>query len=177
MSSAVDIEQEKIDKFIEEIVGSGLQVNQQGFLIALVECFGIITQAAEAAGVAWTSHYHWMKASVEYAACYHLADELAKYRRLHEAYRRASQGVTEDIYYQGEVVGQKQVYSDSLLNTIIKGDFKKRYGDSQGTHEVEKEDAILKKMPGRDEMTDEDLTELLTTVKAIKAVREQDPND
>lgn len=44
------------------------------------------------------------------------------------AIRRGVEGVTEDVWYKGEVVGAKQVYSDGLLNTLLAAklqDFKK----------------------------------------------------
>jgi len=36
-----------------------------------------------------------------------------------EAIRRAVKGVEEDIYFKGEVVGQKTVYSDGLLGKVM----------------------------------------------------------
>lgn len=36
------------------------------------------------------------------------------------AIKRAVVGVEEDVYYKGEIVGQKTVYSDSLLTTLLK---------------------------------------------------------
>lgn len=36
------------------------------------------------------------------------------------AYKRAVKGVTEDVYYQGLVVGQRKVYSDGLLSQLLK---------------------------------------------------------
>lgn len=38
-----------------------------------------------------------------------------------EANRRGRDGVVEDVYYNGEVVGQKIRYSDTLLMFLIKG--------------------------------------------------------
>ncbi len=36
-----------------------------------------------------------------------------------EAIRRAVRGVEEDVYYKGDVVGQKTVYSDGLLGKVL----------------------------------------------------------
>jgi hypothetical protein len=166
-------ETKTIETFLEEIKGNGLNNNQQAFLVALVEHFGIVTEAARAAGISWQAHYQWMrKPDSKYPDCYELACELAKYRRLHEAYRRASLGVREPVFYQGEICGYIQKYSDTLMNTIIKGDFKKQYGDSS-EHTIKREDEVMKKYPGRDELTDEDLNTLLATVNAIKLQREE----
>lgn len=38
-----------------------------------------------------------------------------------EAKRRAADGILEDVYYQGEVVGQQRKFSDALLMFLIKG--------------------------------------------------------
>jgi hypothetical protein len=37
-----------------------------------------------------------------------------------EAIRRGARGVDEDVYYKGDVVGQKRVYSDGQLQTLLK---------------------------------------------------------
>lgn len=48
-----------------------------------------------------------------------------------EAHRRAVQGVEEDVFYQGGVVGTKTVYSDALLTTVLKSRRPKVYGDKK----------------------------------------------
>jgi hypothetical protein len=48
-----------------------------------------------------------------------------------EAMSRAQQGVTEAIYYQGDIVGTKQTYSDGLLQFLLKGRRREVYGDKQ----------------------------------------------
>jgi hypothetical protein len=37
-----------------------------------------------------------------------------------EATRRAVDGVTDDVYFQGAVVGQRQTYSDRLMELLLK---------------------------------------------------------
>lgn len=37
-----------------------------------------------------------------------------------EAVRRAMKGVEKDIWYKGDIVGSETVYSDSLMNTLLK---------------------------------------------------------
>jgi hypothetical protein len=49
------------------------------------------------------------------------AAQLIGYASLESAaYERAVLGVQEDVYYQGDVVGQKTVYSDGLLSQMLK---------------------------------------------------------
>jgi hypothetical protein len=49
------------------------------------------------------------------------------------AMKRAVDGVTEDIFCQrtGKKIGEKQVYSDSLLQTILKAEEPDKYADRQ----------------------------------------------
>jgi len=49
----------------------------------------------------------------------------------YEAWRRAKEGVSEPLLYQGEVVGHVQKYSDTLLKFLLKGRRRKVFGDSQ----------------------------------------------
>lgn len=44
-----------------------------------------------------------------------------------EAIRRATDGVTKDVYYKGEVVGHEQVYSDGLMAKILDGSKPEKY--------------------------------------------------
>lgn len=46
-----------------------------------------------------------------------------------EARRRALDGTTKLVFYKGEVVGQQQEYSDSLLMFLLKGNRPEKYGD------------------------------------------------
>lgn len=46
-----------------------------------------------------------------------------------EAKRRAVTGVEKDVWYQGEVVGKEKVYSDKLLETLMKANDPDKYGN------------------------------------------------
>lgn len=48
------------------------------------------------------------------------------------AIQRAVHGVEEDVYYKGEVVGQKVNYSDGLLTTLLKAKVPEFAKDSEG---------------------------------------------
>ena len=43
--------------------------------------------------------------------------------------RRAHDGIKEDVYYKGEVDGQRIVYSDQLFMALLKGRRREIYGD------------------------------------------------
>ena len=46
-----------------------------------------------------------------------------------EAVRRAKDGVPEPVWYKGEEVGSVQKYSDGLLQFLLKGNMREKYGD------------------------------------------------
>lgn len=48
------------------------------------------------------------------------------------AIQRGVRGVEEDVYYKGEVVGQKRNYSDSLLTTLLKAKLPEFSKDGEG---------------------------------------------
>ena len=49
------------------------------------------------------------------------------------AIQRAVHGVEEDVYYKGEVVGQKTNYSDGLLQTLLKAKVPEFAKDAEGS--------------------------------------------
>jgi hypothetical protein len=65
-------------------------------------------------------HVHmWMQRDPEVAGKIKAAQQIGYAAIESAAMERAIDGVEEDVYYQGEVVGQKKVYSDSLLSKLL----------------------------------------------------------
>lgn len=62
-----------------------------------------------------------LEADEEFALSVQTIVDLTNEDLVAEARRRARFGVEEDIYYKGEVVGTRKVYSDNLLMFLIKG--------------------------------------------------------
>ena len=80
---------------------------------------GDLHEAARAIGVSPNFVHQWMKDD-EKASDRLREAQLVGYGGLEsEAIRRAVHGVEEDVYFKGLVVGQKKVYSDGLLNTVL----------------------------------------------------------
>ena len=101
---------------------------RQMFLEALART-GKVNLAAEAAGYATSNvlrqYYH---DDPEFAAAWDAALQTAVDDVLEpEAWRRAVEGVEEDVYYQGESVGKKLNYSDGLLMFLLKGNRPEKY--------------------------------------------------
>ena len=111
--------------------------NQRAFLSALRQC-GRIDVAAGAAGISRQCHYKWLKKDPDYLGRYEEAHSEAVQMLEDEATRRAVEGVSEDIYYQGEVVGTKLNYSDTLLIFLLKAakpeKYRERYDVSAKVH-------------------------------------------
>lgn len=101
---------------------------KRAFLAAYAEA-GNVKKAAELSDVHRSTHYDWLGADAEYAAAFALADEDAGDNLEAEARRRAVEGVPEPVYYQGDVVGTVQKYSDTLLIFLLKGTRPEKYAD------------------------------------------------
>ncbi len=103
-------------------------IKKKAFLSAYAEC-GNITQAASSAGVSRQVHYDWLDGVPGYAELFKLAGESACDKLEEEARRRAVQGTQKAIYYQGEIVGYENVYSDNLLMFMLKGERPEKFKD------------------------------------------------
>lgn len=96
--------------------------------LAAYSILGNVTYSAKCAGISTTSVYNWKKNDPDFKEQYEIADQAHLDYMEMEAQRRAVQGTSEDVYYQGEVVGQKQNYSDSLLKFLLEGKDPGKYG-------------------------------------------------
>jgi hypothetical protein len=97
------------------------------FVDALVE-FGLVTRAAEIAGISrWSAYQHRAKDS-DFAAAWDDAREQFCEALEDEARRRAMDGIEEPVYYQGRQVGTQRVYSDKLLALLLRAARPSKYG-------------------------------------------------
>jgi hypothetical protein len=104
-------------------------IKKRAFLAAYSLC-GNITRAAELAEVSRGSHYLWMNEDETYQLCFADADQEAIERLEAEARRRAVQGVSKPVFYQGMECGVVQEYSDTLLMFLLKGAKPQKYRDN-----------------------------------------------
>lgn len=84
------------------------------------EVTGQISTAAKAAGVSLDTIYKQKKIHPTLVEEMEIAHHKYCDSMENEMRRRAIEGVVEDVYYQGEVVGTKRVYSDKMLETLMK---------------------------------------------------------
>lgn len=109
-------------------MGNKQRVWTDAFLSALSEC-GILTHAAEVAGVDRATVWRRRQEDPEFAAACDQAIDMAADKLEAEARRRAVEGVEEPVYQGGQLVGTKTVYSDSLLALLLKGRRKKIFAE------------------------------------------------
>jgi hypothetical protein len=90
-----------------------------------------IKRAAELAGVRPQAHYRRMKVDPEYAIAFAEAHAIAVGFLESEAVRRATEGVMEPVFWQGEVRGHKLRYSDTLLLALLEANAPEKWRKSQ----------------------------------------------
>jgi hypothetical protein len=112
-----------------EIENKILQHKKRAFLEAYAYT-GNITKAAEIADMPRQNHYDWMKFDPDYPAAFKNADEAASERLETEARRRAVEGTSKPVFYQGAVCGAIQEYSDNLLMFLLKGSKPQKYREN-----------------------------------------------
>jgi hypothetical protein len=96
-----------------------LSPTQKKFLNAYPECLTIAATARKV-GITTKTHHWNMKHSNGYRRCFEALKDYVVVAMEEEAIRRATRGVREDIFYQGEKCGEKRVYSDGLLMFMLK---------------------------------------------------------
>lgn len=94
--------------------------SKEVFLTALSET-GVVSAAAAAAGVSYTTACDWRRADPAFAEAAATAIEISTQKLEQEAIRRAAEGTLDAVYYQGEVVGHRRRYSDQLLMFLLRG--------------------------------------------------------
>ena len=126
------------------------------FLRVLAET-GVYKEACIACGVTWEGDSKYAKAHPEFAEQVAMAkEEYNEFVLEAELKRRAVEGVDEPIYQQGQLVGYKKVYSDSLLKTKLAAAMPEKYGNKtqvqhtgaiehKHTHEVTAKESLLEK--------------------------------
>lgn len=109
-------------------MGDKTRLWTDAFLAALAEC-GILSQAAEAAGVDRVTVWRRRQDDAEFARACDEAIDMAADKLEGEARRRALEGVEEPVYQGGQLIGTKTVYSDSLLALLLKGRRKRVFAE------------------------------------------------
>jgi len=107
---------------------------QYAFLVAIQQTGGNVTRACEAAEIGHRTHYDWLNRDPVYTQVYQKQFERSKDVLEARALERAADGIDDPVFYQGQVVGHRKVYSDNLLMFLLKSrdDKYKDKGGGQG---------------------------------------------
>jgi hypothetical protein len=100
---------------------------KQAFLVHIEE-HGLVGKAARHIGTTSRIIKAAVKDDEEFSEAFDESMALYLESLEEEIHRRGVEGVEEEIYFKGEVVGSKQVYSDQLLVFETKANIEK-YGD------------------------------------------------
>lgn len=102
---------------------------QAAFLSAYSE-LALISPAAKAADVSHSTVLAWEKGDPAFAAQMQVAREEAYDKLEREAMRRATQGVERPVFQGGQWVGSEQVYSDTLMTLLLKGNRPRKFREN-----------------------------------------------
>lgn len=112
-------------------VSGKLTPEKKAKVVELLSQTGNLSACASAVGLRRETLYHAMHRDPEFAEQITLAREKACLEIESEMRRRGLEGITRDVYYGGEVVGQQKEYSDKLLLALAKANMPTRYSDKQ----------------------------------------------
>ncbi len=97
-------------------------------LVKAIERTGCVTAACREVEIDRATYYQWRKKYPDFAEQVSEALDLATDQLEIEARRRAVDGVDKPVYQGGEMVGTIREYSDTLMNTLLRGNRPEKYG-------------------------------------------------
>lgn len=110
-----------------------LSLRKQSKFLDLLAQTGKVADSARAVGFTSTAFLNKLRRDDEdFADAWADAISAAGDVLEQEAVRRAHDGIVEEIYYKGEVVGHRLLYSDQLLMFLLRGIRPEKY--NQGGH-------------------------------------------
>ena len=104
------------------------------FLNAL-SSHGIVSKAADAAGVSRSAVYRERGNDPEFADAWHHAKEIATDQLATIAHQRAIDGIEEVRYFKGEPIGTVRRYSDQLLMFLLRAYRPSVFGAAHPKHQ------------------------------------------
>lgn len=103
-------------------------ISMRAFLSAYAQTANI-TKAAAAAKIDRAMHYRWLDQFPKYQRAFLEAERQAGDFIEGEAVRRATEGVLELVFYQGEPCGTVRRYSDGVMMTLLRGFKPQKYSN------------------------------------------------
>jgi hypothetical protein len=114
-------------------IGTEFSPQQWGKFLARYAETGNITRSSEYAGMTRIAVYKRKKDDPQFAMDLDAAYVIAVDKMEEECQRRAFDGYQRDIYWQGQVVGQETLFSDSMAMFLLKGAKPEKYRDRVST--------------------------------------------
>lgn len=115
---------------------------QQAAFLGAYASVGVVTAACKLVGVDRQRHYEWLadqEKYPDYEKRFKDAHEQACDRLEAEAVRRAVQGWDEPVYQMGALVGTKRMYSDRMLELMLKARRPGTFRDRQSVEHTGKD--------------------------------------
>jgi hypothetical protein len=151
---------------------------QRAFLQALIHT-PRVSFACRAAGISTVAAYKWRtnERDVAFHRALAVAVQLGLERAESEGWRRGVDGYEKPVYYQGRLIGTERVFSDTMLQFMLRANKPERYAEK-----VRLEGAgggpIQTQALDADSLTDEEIQQRLELVKrslgaAVKQIAEQ----
>jgi len=114
-----------------------LSLRKQSKFLDILAQTGKVAESARAVGFTSTAFLHKVRREDEdFAEAWDQAVNAAGDVLEEEAIRRAHEGVMDPVYYKGEVVGHKLLYSDQLLMFLLRGTRPDKYNQHGGGTQV-----------------------------------------
>lgn len=141
---------------------------QRRFLEAFEQC-GVIAEAARLANIDQDCHWIWLHADPQYKAAFVKAEQIAADRLETELINRVYDGVKEDVWWQGQIVGATRKFSDTLLIFALKGAKPDKYRE-QWKGELQHAGALaISRGPDLKQLSNEQLQQLKQLALAAAA--------
>jgi len=121
---------------------------REAHFLEVLAATGIVTLACEATKISKPGIYMHRKANPLFAQAWSDALETATDALEFEARRRAVKGVPTDVFWDGEIVGSRQIYSDNLLMFLLKGANPEKYRERVDTRITADVEFSVKLPPG-----------------------------
>lgn len=114
-----------------------LSLRKRAKFLDILAQTGKVAESARAVGFTTTAYLHKIRREDEdFAELWDQAIEAAGDVLEAEAHRRAVDGIVDNLYYKGEIVGQKLLYSDQLLMFLLRGTRPEKYNQHGGGAQI-----------------------------------------
>ncbi len=110
----------------------GWTAERQNIFIESLAKTRCVRDASRMAGISWNSAYRHRKRSAAFAERWALALRRSETTIGEVTWSRAVEGVEEDVWYHGKVVGQRTKYANDLLRLLYQHDTNGASRDAQG---------------------------------------------